>query len=41
MEYIVLSLVLIIAVCAAGAIWKAYDIDMDELEEDDEDRKET
>lgn len=37
MEYIVIAAVIALVLPTAHAIWKTYDIDMDELEEDEKD----
>lgn len=42
MEYIVIAAVIALVLPTAHAIWKTYDIDMDEWEEDENgNRKET
>ena len=37
MEYIVIAAVIALVLPTAHAIWKTYDIDMDEWEEDEKD----
>jgi hypothetical protein len=36
MEYIVIAVIIALVLPTAHAIWKTYDADMDEWEEDDE-----
>ena len=41
MEYIVIAAVIALVLPTAHAIWKTYDIDMDEWEDEHEHRKES